>query len=171
MAYVVNMSVYCLSSTNSSIGNPKMVMCSLLCQRIFEKYVCSVKEYRLYRYGLEYRTMTTGKFVVHDSDKSRLPEGTVLIKTFSTYSYEQVSEIVKHWYNVFRYKMPDGGMYNGYCKISERILKAELTVFDYLGMTFMPGVARNRKTDKIFTAFSPAISKKSAMKIRELNLN
>lgn len=62
-----------------------------------------------------------------------------------------------------------------YCKMGERTLKAKLTAFDYLGMTFRPRAARNGKTGKIFTTFSPAISKKSAMKIRdkirELNLN
>ena len=62
-----------------------------------------------------------------------------------------------------------------YCKDSNRKGDAENTSFDFLGMTFRPRAARNRKTGQIFTAFLPAISKKSQIRIkdtmRSLNLH
>ena len=39
--------------------------------------------------------------------------------------------------------------------------------FDFLGFTFRPRGARNRKTGQNFTAFLPAISKKSMKRIKE----
>ena len=39
--------------------------------------------------------------------------------------------------------------------------------FDYLGYEFRPREARNSRTGQVFTAFTPAISKKSVKKIRE----
>ena len=62
-----------------------------------------------------------------------------------------------------------------YCKDSNRKGNSEHTSFDFLGYTFRPRAARNSKTGQNFTAFSPAISKKSFMKIktaiRNWNLN
>ena len=62
-----------------------------------------------------------------------------------------------------------------YCKDSNRKGNSEHTSFDFLGYTFRPRAARNSKTGQNFTAFSPAISKKSMMKIkaeiRSWNLN
>ena len=62
-----------------------------------------------------------------------------------------------------------------YCKDSNRKSKSEHTSFDFLGYTFRPRAARNSKTGQNFTAFTPAISKKSMMKIkteiRSWNLN
>jgi RNA-directed DNA polymerase len=61
-----------------------------------------------------------------------------------------------------------------YCKDSNRKGEAEHTNFDFLGFTFRSRAAKNSKTGQIFTAFPPAISKKSALKIktqiREMNL-
>ena len=53
-----------------------------------------------------------------------------------------------------------------YCKDSNRKGNSEHTSFDFLGYTFRPRKAKNSKTGQIFTAFSPAISKKSMMKIK-----
>ena len=62
-----------------------------------------------------------------------------------------------------------------YCKDSNRKGDSEHTSFDFLGYTYRPRAARNSKTGQNFTAFSPAISKKSMMKIkteiRSWNLN
>ena len=62
-----------------------------------------------------------------------------------------------------------------YCKDSNRKGNSEHTSFDFLGYTFRPRAARNSKTGQNFTAFTPAISKKSMMKIkteiRSWNLN
>lgn len=41
------------------------------------------------------------------------------------------------------------------------------TSFDYLGYEFRPRAARNSKTGQVFTAFTPAMSKKAVKKIKE----
>ena len=62
-----------------------------------------------------------------------------------------------------------------YCKDSNRKGNSEHTSFDFLGYNFRPRKAKNSKTGQIFTAFSPAISKKAMLKIkaeiRSWNLN
>lgn len=62
-----------------------------------------------------------------------------------------------------------------YCKDSNRKGNSENTSFDYLGFTYRPKEAKNSKTGQVFTAFLPAISKKSMMRIkteiRSWNLN
>lgn len=72
------------------------------------------KELRLYRQGLSYRTMSADSQVFHKSDACRLPYGAVLIKRLVRYSYEQVSRIVEHDYEVLRYKTSDGLLHEGY---------------------------------------------------------
>lgn len=54
-----------------------------------------------------------------------------------------------------------------YCKDSNRRGDSEHISFDFLGFTFRPRGARNRKTGQNFTAFLPAISKKSMKRIKE----
>ena len=46
------------------------------------------KEYRLYRLGKTYRTMTADNHVFHGSDRSKLPDGAVVIKTYPRYTYD-----------------------------------------------------------------------------------
>ena len=53
------------------------------------------------------------------------------------------------------------------CKNCERHNLSLQNSFDYLGYTFRPRVALNTRTRKCFTVFSPAISKKSRMKIHD----
>lgn len=56
-----------------------------------------------------------------------------------------------------------------YCKNSNRKGKHEQVSYDFLGLTFKPKKARNRKTGDIFTDFGPAsISTKSTKKILEV---
>ena len=62
------------------------------------------KEGRPYRKGMSYRRMKADKSVCHDSDFSRLPKDAVIIKTFYKYSYQQISYILEHKYQVIRYK-------------------------------------------------------------------
>ena len=54
-----------------------------------------------------------------------------------------------------------------YCKSSNNNEDHEgvETSFDFLGFTFRPREARNKKTRQVFTSFTPAISKKSVQKI------
>lgn len=69
---------------------------------------------RPYRIGMSYRKMKADRQVVHRSDKSRLPEGAVVIRMESRYSYEQVSSVIEHEYELIVYKNPDGSMHKGY---------------------------------------------------------
>ena len=72
------------------------------------------KEERPYRKGMSYKRMKADKSVCHDFDFCRLPKEAVIIKTFHKYSYEQVSYILEHRYQVVRYKLPDGRICEGY---------------------------------------------------------
>lgn len=72
------------------------------------------KQERPYRQGMSYKRMKADKSVCHDSDLGRLPKDAVVIKTFYKYSYEQVSYILEHKYQVVRYKLSDGKIMEGY---------------------------------------------------------
>jgi len=54
-----------------------------------------------------------------------------------------------------------------YCKDSKRRENHPVVEFDFLGYTFRPRSAKNRRTGKCFTSFLPAISTKAKKKIRE----
>ena len=81
------------------------------------------KEERPYRKGMSYRRMKVDKSVCHDSDFSRLPKDAVIIKTFYKYSYQQISYILEHKYQVIRYKQSDG--YNAYMYIDKELVDTE----------------------------------------------
>ena len=81
------------------------------------------KEERPYRKGMSYRRMKADKSVCHDSDFSRLPKDAVIIKTFYKYSYQQISYILEHKYQVIRYKQSDG--YNAYMYIDKELVDTE----------------------------------------------
>ena len=53
-----------------------------------------------------------------------------------------------------------------YCKDEKRRSEYENISFDFLGFTFQPRLAKNSKTGKFFVGFNPAISTKSAKRIR-----
>jgi len=72
------------------------------------------KEERPYRKGMSYRRMKADKSVCHDSDFSRLPKDAVIIKTFYKYSYQQISYILEHKYQITRYKQSDGKIRESY---------------------------------------------------------
>lgn len=72
------------------------------------------KEFRYNRYGMKYRTMKVDKTVCHRSDLNRLPAGATVIKLLHRYSYEQVSSIVEHDYELIRYKTFEGTIIDGY---------------------------------------------------------
>lgn len=73
-----------------------------------------VKTERPYRKGMSYKRMKADRSVCHDSDFSLLPKDAVIIKTFYKYSYEQISYILEHKYQVIRYKQSDGKIREGY---------------------------------------------------------
>lgn len=51
----------------------------------------SMKQERLQCQGMFYKRMKVDKFVHYDSDLSRFPKDTVVIKALYKYSYEQVN--------------------------------------------------------------------------------
>ena len=53
-----------------------------------------------------------------------------------------------------------------YCKDDKRRGEYENINFDFLGFTFQPRLAKNSKTGQFFVGFNPAISTKSAKRIR-----
>ena len=53
-----------------------------------------------------------------------------------------------------------------YCKTSRRIQDYPIIMFDFLGFTFRPRKAIDKQNGVCFTSFLPAISKKSAQRIR-----
>ena len=72
------------------------------------------KEHRLYRLGKTNRTMTADNHVCHKSDRSKLPEGAVVIKTYSRYTYDQKTVITEHEHEIVVYRDKDGRVMCGY---------------------------------------------------------
>ena len=66
------------------------------------------------RIGLKYQTMNADNRIVHESDVNLLPEGATIIKSVFESTYEQVSYIVQHDYEMIIYKDKDGIMRKGY---------------------------------------------------------
>ena len=66
------------------------------------------------RKGLKYQTMNADNRIVHESDVNLLPEGATVIKSVYESTYEQVSYIVQHDYEMIIYKDKDGVMRKGY---------------------------------------------------------
>lgn len=66
------------------------------------------------RKGLRYQTMNADNRIVHESDVNLLPEGSTVIKSIFESTYEQVSYIVQHDYEMIIYKDKDGVMRKGY---------------------------------------------------------
>ena len=67
-----------------------------------------------YLKGLKYQTMYADNRIVHESDVNLLPEGATIIKSVFESTYEQVSYIVQHDYEMIIYKDKDGVMRKGY---------------------------------------------------------
>ena len=67
-----------------------------------------------YRKGMKYQTMNADNHIVHESDRNLLPEGATIIKSVYESTYEQVSYIVQHDYEMIIYKDKDGVMRKGY---------------------------------------------------------
>lgn len=72
------------------------------------------KERRLYRLGKSNRTMTADNHVFHGSDRSKLPDGAVVIKTYSRYTYDQKTVITEHEHEIVVYRDKDGKVMCGY---------------------------------------------------------
>ena len=72
------------------------------------------KECRLYRLGKSNRTMTADNHVYHKSDRSKLPDGAVVIKTYPRYTYDQKTVITEHEHEIIVYMDKNGKIMNGY---------------------------------------------------------
>ena len=72
------------------------------------------KEHRLYRLGKTHRTMTANNHVFHGSDRGKLPDGAVVIKTYPRYAYNQQTIITEHEYEIVVYRDKDGKVMCGY---------------------------------------------------------
>ena len=63
---------------------------------------------------MKYQTMYADNRIFHESDRSLLPEGATIIKSVYESTYEQVSYIVQHDYEMIIYKDKDGKIRKGY---------------------------------------------------------
>lgn len=79
-----------------------------------DKRLTREKEIRLYRQGQKYRTMTADNHVEHPSDKSLLPDGAEFIAFVPKYSYDQVTTVTEHCFQMIKYKDRDGKIKCGY---------------------------------------------------------
>ena len=66
------------------------------------------------RKGMKYQTMYADKRIMHMSDINLLPEGATIIKSVTESTYEQISYIVQHDYEMIIYKDKDGKIRKGY---------------------------------------------------------
>lgn len=67
---------------------------------------------------MSYKRMKADKSVCHDSDFNQLPKDAVIIKTFYKYSYQLISYILEHKYQVIHYKQSDGKIRENYPLVS-----------------------------------------------------
>ena len=66
------------------------------------------------RKGMKYQTMNADNHIVHESDVNLLSEGATVIKSVYESTYEQVSYIVQHDYEMIIYKDKNGIICKGY---------------------------------------------------------
>ena len=72
-----------------------------------------------YRKGMKYQTMFADNRIVHESDRNLLPEGATYIRSEYKSSYDQISYIAQHDYEIIIYKDKNGDMQKGYFPKSE----------------------------------------------------
>lgn len=72
------------------------------------------KETRLCRQGMTYQTMKADNHIDHLSDMSLLPEGAEFISFIPKYSYDQVTTVTEHCFQMIKYKDTDGKIKCGY---------------------------------------------------------
>ena len=75
---------------------------------------------RSYRKGMKYNTMKASRVILHKSDRSQLPEGAVVIRSYTKrYSYDEIVEFVEHDVEVLVYKTADGKLVTAYLPYKE----------------------------------------------------
>lgn len=55
--------------------------------------------------GSSYKKMGVDRTITHPFDRSRLPQGAVVISVFKRYAYEQTVSLVEHEYELVKYKL------------------------------------------------------------------
>ena len=74
-----------------------------------------VREGRDYRRGMKYKTMKASRVILHKSDRSQLPVGAVVIRSYTKrYSYDEIVEFVEHDVEVLVYKTAEGKVVTAY---------------------------------------------------------
>ncbi len=102
------------------------------------------KEERLFRQGMKYRTMKADMSVEHKSDLGKIPAGAVIIEVKRSYSYEQVSQIVEHNWEVVRYKTTDGKICEAYFPAEGEPLYVDKLDGTHASSGFMAHLAFNK---------------------------
>ncbi len=106
--------------------------------------VSGEKEERLFRQGMTYTTMCADKKIVHKSDRTKLPAGAVIIEIKTGYSYEQVSQIIEHGWEIIRYKTADGKICEGYFPAEGEPLYVDKVEGTHASSDFMAHLAFNK---------------------------
>jgi hypothetical protein len=79
-----------------------------------------VREDRDYRKGMKYKTMKASRVILHKSDRSQLPAGAVVIRSYTKrYSYDEIVEFVEHDVEILVYKTADGKVVTSYLPYKE----------------------------------------------------
>ena len=78
------------------------------------------KEDRKYRRGMKYNTMKASRVILHKSDRSQLPAGSVVIRSYTKrYSYDEIVEFIEHDVEVLVYKTVEGKVVTAYLPYKE----------------------------------------------------
>lgn len=79
-----------------------------------------VREDRDYRKGMKYKTMKVSRVILHKSDRSQLPAGAVVIRSYTKrYSYDEIVEFLEHDVEILVYKTADGKVVTSYLPYKE----------------------------------------------------
>jgi len=88
--------------------------------------------------------MTADQSICHACDLTKLPEGSVILKRIHRYSYEQVSSIIEHDYEIIRYKTADGIICDGYFPVDGEPEIMDIFPGTHASSSFMACLAFNK---------------------------
>ena len=92
-----------------------------------------LKEDRGYRKGMKYNTMKASRVILHKSDRSQLPAGAVVIRSYTKhYSYDEIVEFVEHDVEVLVYKTADGKVVTAYLPYNHDMHISDGTLSNWL---------------------------------------
>lgn len=102
------------------------------------------KEIREYRKGLIYETMKASSKLIHKSDLTKLPAGSIILKQHCISAYEQVSQIIEHQYQFIKYKTPDGKFHDEYIPCDDEPGIVDIFPGTHASASFMAYLAFNK---------------------------